>query len=41
MNGADPTLPGNARFDVNVSGTINLIDMALVKSLNGHSASCP
>jgi len=40
-NGSDPTVPGNARFDVNVDGNINLIDMALVKSLNGNSASCP
>ena len=29
------------RFDVNTDGNINLIDMALVKSLNGGSVSCP
>ena len=38
-NGADPAVADNAKFDVNVDGNINLIDMALVKSLNGNSAS--
>ena len=40
-NGSDPADPGNARFDVNTDGNINLIDMALVKSLNGNSLACP
>lgn len=40
-NGDDPTLPGNARYDVNVGGSIDLVDAALVKSLNGGSLSCP
>jgi hypothetical protein len=30
-----------ARFDLNLDGSIDLIDMALAKSLNGGSASCP
>ena len=40
-NGADPSLAGNARFDVNLDAAINLTDMALLKSLNGGSANCP
>jgi len=30
--------PQNTPFDLNTSGDINLIDMALARSVNGHSA---
>ena len=31
---AQPVLPDNVRFDVNMDGNLNLVDMAWVKSLN-------
>ena len=40
MDGQD-LVPDNIRFDVNLDGSINLTDMALVKSLDGGSATCP
>jgi hypothetical protein len=40
MNGT-PVTSDTCRFDVNTDGNIDLIDMSLVKNLNGGSASCP
>ena len=41
-DGSQPPVTGaDVRFDVNLDGSIDLIDMALVKNLNGGSASCP
>lgn len=37
----EPVVGDDIRFDVNTDGNINLIDTAVVKSLNGGSAACP
>lgn len=40
-NGANPAIPGNARFDLNTDGAITISDSNMARSLNGNAAVPP